>query len=65
MNGSIDVQHACAGGTLGVLGVGALLSLRDRKEESGLVICSDIARYTEASTAELTQYAMKHGIVSS
>ncbi len=53
---SFQVQHACAGGTLAMLSVGALLMLGGR-EEVGLVMCSDIARYDAYSTAEITQGA--------
>ena len=54
---NFQVQHACAGGTLSLLSVGALLSVAGRADESGLVICSDIARYRKHTTAELTQGA--------
>ncbi len=54
---TFQVQHACAGGALGAISVGALLSFSNRPGESGLVICSDIARYETASTAEITQGA--------
>ena len=50
-------QHACASGTFSLLGVNALLSLSDDKDEYGLVICTDIAKYTTGSTAEITQGA--------
>jgi hydroxymethylglutaryl-CoA synthase len=54
---SFQVQHACAGGTLAMLSVAALLQASPREDESGLVICSDIARYDAPSTAEITQGA--------
>ena len=54
---TFQVQHACAGGTISMLSVGALLQLSRRDDESGLVICSDIARYEAPSTAEITQGA--------
>ncbi|HUX22168.1 MAG TPA: hydroxymethylglutaryl-CoA synthase [Spirochaetia bacterium] len=54
---TFQVQHACAGGFLGAISVGALLNLSNRPQESGLIICSDIARYTPESTAEVTQGA--------
>jgi hydroxymethylglutaryl-CoA synthase len=54
---SFQVQHACAGGTLALLSVGALLNLSADVSETGLVICSDIARYDSHSTAEITQGA--------
>jgi hydroxymethylglutaryl-CoA synthase len=53
---NFQVQHACAGGTLALMSVGALLSL-SQQQDSGLVICSDIARYKTESTAEVTQGA--------
>lgn len=52
-----QVQHACAGGTIAMMSVGALLQLSSRDDESGVVICSDIARYDAPSTAEITQGA--------
>jgi hydroxymethylglutaryl-CoA synthase len=54
---SFQVQHACAGGTLGLLSVAALLAASGRKGDSGLVVCSDIARYQVPSSAEFTQGA--------
>ena len=54
---NFQVQHACAGGTLAMLSVAALLQAGSRKKESGIVICSDIARYDARSTAEITQGA--------
>lgn len=54
---SWQVQHACAGGTLGLLSVAGLLASSGRKGESGLVLTSDIARYKAPSTAEITQGA--------
>jgi hydroxymethylglutaryl-CoA synthase len=54
---SFQVQHACAGGTLAMLSVGALLKSSPRDDEHGMVICSDIARYDAPSTAEITQGA--------
>jgi hydroxymethylglutaryl-CoA synthase len=50
-----QVQHACAGGTISILGTSALLQVTGRPEESGMVICSDVARYERGTTAELTQ----------
>jgi len=52
-----QVQHACAGGALGAIGVAALLSLSNRRSESALVLCADIARYQSSTTAEITQGA--------
>ncbi|TVQ25440.1 MAG: hydroxymethylglutaryl-CoA synthase [Spirochaetaceae bacterium] len=54
---TFQVQHACAGGTVSILGVAAMLSMSSRETDSGLVICSDIARYDVPSTAEITQGA--------
>jgi hydroxymethylglutaryl-CoA synthase len=54
---SFQVQHACAGGTLALLSVSALLATSGRENESGIVVCSDIARYKTHSTAEVTQGA--------
>jgi hydroxymethylglutaryl-CoA synthase len=54
---SFQVQHACAGGTLALLNVAAMLSANRGAPESGLVVASDIARYETESTAELTQGA--------
>jgi hydroxymethylglutaryl-CoA synthase len=54
---SFQVQHACAGGTLGLLAVAAMLRQGGRAGECGLVLCSDIARYEPRSTAEITQGA--------
>ena len=54
---SFQVQHACAGGTVGLLSVAALLDCGGRRGESGIVICSDIARYDSHTTAEVTQGA--------
>ena len=54
---NFQVQHACAGGTLAMLSVAALLQAGPRKNENGIVICSDIARYDAPSTAEITQGA--------
>ena len=54
---TFQVQHACAGGTISLLSVSALLRAAGQPEESGLVICTDIARYETPSTAEVTQGA--------
>jgi len=54
---TFQVQHACAGGTISIMSVGALLCASAREGESGMVICSDIARYESATTAEITQGA--------
>jgi hydroxymethylglutaryl-CoA synthase len=52
---SLQVQHACAAGTLALMNVGALLSIGGSEFDSGLVLCSDIARYKTRTTAEVTQ----------
>ncbi len=54
---SFQSQHACAGGTMALLGVSGLLAAAGRPDDSGLVIASDIARYQSRSTAEVTQGA--------
>ncbi len=54
---TFEVQHACAGGTVAMTSVAAMLSLSRRTDESGLIVCSDIARYDAPSTAEITQGA--------
>lgn len=52
---TFQVQHACAGGTLGLLSAAALLLASGRPDERGLILCSDIARYECPSSAEITQ----------
>ncbi len=54
---TFQVQHACAGGTIAMMGVASMLQNGGRDGESGLVICSDVARYQVPSTAEITQGA--------
>jgi hydroxymethylglutaryl-CoA synthase len=54
---SFQVQHACAGGTLGMLSVAAMLQVGAVPGEFGVVTCSDVARYASHSTAEITQGA--------
>jgi hydroxymethylglutaryl-CoA synthase len=54
---SFQSQHACAGGTVALLGVAGLLAAAGRPGDSGLVIASDIARYQSKTTAEVTQGA--------
>ena len=53
---TFQAQHACAGGTIALMGIAGLLSMTDR-DERGLVVSSDIARYDAPSTAEITQGA--------
>ncbi len=54
---TFQVQHACAGGTIALTGVGSLLQTAGRADEFGVVACSDVARYATPSTAEITQGA--------
>ena len=54
---SFQIQHACAGGTLAIASIGALLALSRYPQDCGIAICSDIARYEPATTAEITQGA--------
>jgi hydroxymethylglutaryl-CoA synthase len=54
---SFQVQHACAGGTLALLGVAGMLAVGGRPSDTGIVVSSDIARYDTESTAEITQGA--------
>jgi hydroxymethylglutaryl-CoA synthase len=54
---SYQVQHACAGATISLLGVGSMLQIAGCPGETGIVIGSDIARYDLESTAEITQGA--------
>ena len=54
---TFQVQHACAGGTIAMISVAALLKAAGRKHESGLVVSADVARYDTPSTAEITQGA--------
>lgn len=54
---TFQVQHACAGGTIALTSVGALLVSAGREGEFGVVACSDVARYATPSTAEITQGA--------
>jgi hydroxymethylglutaryl-CoA synthase len=52
---SYQVQHACAGATLGMLSIAGLLKAASLPGENGILIASDIARYDAPSTAEITQ----------
>ncbi|HTP57288.1 MAG TPA: hydroxymethylglutaryl-CoA synthase [Spirochaetia bacterium] len=54
---SFQTQHACAGGTFGLLSVAGLLAVGGAPADSGLVLSTDIARYETRSTAEITQGA--------
>ncbi len=53
---TFQAQHACAGGTIAMLSIAGLL-MQSTRNESGLVVSSDIARYEAPSTAEITQGA--------
>ena len=52
-----QTQHACAGGTVALLGIAALLGYTNTPGESGIIMCSDIARYGKYTSAEMTQGA--------
>ncbi|MBD3418940.1 MAG: hypothetical protein GF398_02360 [Chitinivibrionales bacterium] len=52
-----QIQHACAGGMLSLLQVSSLLMAADNPSDRGIVICSDIARYAQETSAEITQGA--------
>lgn len=52
---SFQIQHACAGATIGMIAVAAMLSASGDARSSGLVVATDIARYELGSSAELTQ----------
>jgi hydroxymethylglutaryl-CoA synthase len=54
---TFQTLHACAGGTIAMLGIAGMLAMSPGRRESGLVISSDIARYDAPSTAEITQGA--------
>ncbi|OHD18075.1 MAG: hypothetical protein A2087_06020 [Spirochaetes bacterium GWD1_61_31] len=53
---SFQVQHACAGATMALLSSAGMLAASGR-DETGLILASDIARYSLHSTAEITQGA--------
>ena len=61
---TFDVQHACAGGAIGLLSVGAMLGASRTGAERGLVICTDEARYAPGSSAEVTQGAAAVAILA-
>ena len=54
---TFDIQHACAGGAIGLASVGAMLQVSRGEAGRGLIICTDEARYTAGSSAEITQGA--------
>jgi hydroxymethylglutaryl-CoA synthase len=54
---SVQVQHACAGSTMALLGTAGMLLASGRPADAGLVVSTDVARYESESTAEITQGA--------
>lgn len=54
---TLQLQHACAGSTMGLLHAAGFLSAVARPGERALVLSTDISRYHAASSAELTQGA--------
>jgi len=54
---TFDIQHACAGGAIGLVSVGAMLGAGRGAGERGLIVCTDEARYPPGSSAEITQGA--------
>lgn len=52
-----QIQHACAGGALGLITIASFLQAAGRDGDSAVVLASDIARYKAPSTAEVTQGA--------
>jgi hydroxymethylglutaryl-CoA synthase len=54
---TFQTQHACAGGTVALMAISALLGFSNTQGESGIVMCSDIARYGKCTSAEMTQGA--------
>jgi len=54
---TFDIQHACAGGAIGLASVGAMLQVSRGAAGRGLIICTDEARYAPGSSAEITQGA--------
>ena len=54
---TFQVQQACAGGSIALVSIAALLEISAAQEGSGLIICSDIAHYKAGSAAEITQGA--------
>jgi hydroxymethylglutaryl-CoA synthase len=59
---TFQAQHACAGGTIAMLSIAGLLT-QSARDETGLVVSSDIARYDAPSTAEITQGAGAVGLL--
>ncbi len=60
---TLQLQHACAGSTMGLLHTAGFLGLTGRPGERGLVLSTDIARYSSASSGELTQGAGATAVV--
>ena len=54
---TFDIQHACAGGAIGLVSVGAMLAVSGDQSGRGLIVCTDEARYAPGSSAEITQGA--------
>lgn len=54
---TLELKHACAGGTAALLSTAALLGCSGLKGEKALALCSDISRYDAPSSAEITQGA--------
>ncbi len=61
---TFQTQHACAAGSLALLGVCALIKVTEREGDTGLILSSDISRYKEFSTAELTQGAGAAAVIA-
>lgn len=60
---TFQVQHACAGGTIALFSLCALLLLSSSESESAVVVCSDIAHYRQSVAAEITQGAGAVGLL--
>lgn len=60
---TFQVQHACAGGTIALFSICALLQLSNSDTESAVVVCSDIAHYRQSVAAEITQGAGAVGLL--
>ena len=52
-----DIQHACASGAIGVVSIGTMLGASRDGGERGVIICTDEARYSPGTSAEITQGA--------
>lgn len=52
-----DIQHACASGAIGVVSIGTMLGASRDGGERGIIICTDEARYSPGTSAEITQGA--------